>query len=133
MNYLYHGSTTQNIKILEPRHRYTPAGKINDEAIYATPLPVFAAAQSFPWSSDEGVILDATDEKIKMTVPTGLKQRLSAPISIYKISSGGFEQTVEESTGFTWHTKSPVRVLEEIKYPSAAEAIRSLGGEIIYN
>ncbi len=132
MNYLYHGSTTQNIKTLEPRHRYVPTDEITHEAIYATTLPAFAAAQSFPWSSEEGFILDVTGGKIKMIVPVRFKDRLSTPVSIYKISDEGFDQTKEESTGFTWHIKNPITFLEEIQYPTAANAIESLGGEIVY-
>ena len=64
MEYLYHGSTTQNIKRLEPRIRYTPAGKIDYSAIYASPLAAYAAAHSFPWSSNEGVDLDVLNNQI---------------------------------------------------------------------
>jgi hypothetical protein len=132
MNYFYHGSTIQNLKVLEPRHRYVPVDEITYEAIYATIVPAFAAAHSFPWSSGEGFILNTTDRKIKMTVPVKFRDRLSVPVSIYKISVEGFEKTLEESTGLTWHTKNPVVVIEEVKYPSAENAIQTLGGEIFY-
>lgn len=132
MNYLYHGSTVQNIKTLEPRQRFVPAGKISYKAIYATPFPAFAAAQGFPWSSDEGIDVDEKDGKIILLVPKDLKGRLLTPISIYKVSADGFSKTKEENTGLTWHTIKPTSVLEEVKYLSVIDAIDSSGGKIIY-
>lgn len=132
MKYLYHGSTVQGLQTLEPRHRYVPADEITDGAIYATPLPSFAAAHAFPWSSDEGIILETTDGNVRITVPAGMKNHLSVPISIYRISSEGFEPTKEEATGLTWHRNTPTAVLEEVTYQNAEEAIRILGGEIVF-
>ena len=132
MDYLYHGSTTQNIKILEPRKRYTPQGKIDYSAIYATPLQGYAATHSFPWSSDEGVALDVNEDEISFSVPKKLAERLQSPISIYKISSENFKHTQEELTGYTWHTTQPVEVLEEKQYASVAEALKELGVDVKY-
>ena len=132
MDYLYHGSTTQNIKTLEPRKRYTPQGRIGYAAIYATPLPGYAATHSFPWSSDEGVILDIGDVKIFFSIPEKLRERLQLPISIYKVSSENFQHTKEELTGYTWHTINPVEVLEEKKYESVEIALKELGVDFRY-
>lgn len=130
MTHLYHGSTTQNLKTLEPRKRYVPAGKIDYEAIYATPLPAYAAVHSFPWSSEEGIGLEIKDEKVILDIPEKLKNRLNVPISIYKVSAEGFEHTKEEEMGLTWHTIKSVKVLKEEKYESVESAIYELGGEI---
>ena len=127
MEYLYHGSIVQNLKWLEPRKRYTPAGKIEFAAIYATPMPAYTACQSFPWSSEEGIDSNIVSDKITLEIPSELENRLDAPISIYKISSKDFEHTKEESTGLTWHSKKPTPIIEEVKYPSAKEALRILG------
>ncbi len=132
MDYLYHGSTTQNIKTLEPRKRYTPQGRIDYKAIYATPLPGFAATHSFPWSSDEGVGLDVGDVKIFFTIPEKLRERLQVPISIYKVSSENFKDTVEEVTGYTRHTTQPTEVLEEKQYTSVEAALTELGVDFKY-
>lgn len=132
MKFLYHGSTTQNIKILEPRKRYTPQGKINYSAIYATSLVGFAAAHSFPWSTREGVGLDVYEDLIELSIPKNLKERLQVPISIYKLSAKGFEHTKEETSGYTWHTINPVKVLEEIKYLSVEIALKELGVKFEY-
>lgn len=138
-NRLYHGSTTQGLKILKPARRYTPAGKIAFAAVYATPLPAYAAAHSFPWSSNEGIdvkISDGEDEgisknkKVTLIVPAALHERLNMPISIYVVAADGFEHTREESTGHTWHATRQTAVLEEMKYTSVKEALETWGGEV---
>jgi ABC-type dipeptide/oligopeptide/nickel transport system ATPase component len=130
--YLYHGSTTSGIKVLEPSHRYSPAGKIEYNAIYATPMKAYAAAHSFPWSSDEGVNLDVVEGKVIFAVPQNFRERLQVPISIYKVSLENFVHTKEEETGRTWHTTQATPVLEEEKYKSVAIALQKLGVELSY-
>ncbi|MEK7184720.1 MAG: hypothetical protein AAB683_01110 [Patescibacteria group bacterium] len=132
MKYLYHGSITQNLKKLEPRKRYTPAGKIDYSAIYATPLPAYAAAHSFPWSTDEGVGLDVSENGVDLFIPNKFKSRLQVPISIYKISAESFLRTKEEETGYTWHATIPIDVIEEKKYSSVEVALRELGARLEY-
>jgi len=127
MDYLYHGSATQHLKTLEPRKRYTPQGKIDYASIYATPLAGYAATHSFPWSSDEGVILNVDGGRITFSIPSALKERLQVPISIYKISNENFRHTTEETTGLTWNTVEPVEILEEKQYESVESALRELG------
>ena len=131
MEYLYHGSIIQNLKILKPRKRYTPAGKIDFAAIYATKLPAYAACHSFPWSSKEGIDLNIIGNKISLEIPSKFKDRLKTPISIYKISSKDFEHTKEESTGLTWHSKKQTPIIEEVKYASVKEALEILGAKLI--
>ena len=132
MNYLYHGSTTQNLKTLEPRMRYTPAGKIEYAAIYATPLLPYAIAHSFPWSSEDGIGLDVINENVSLSVPVNLKERLQVPISVYKVLAENFEHTKEEETGYTWHSTQPTKVVEEIKYVSVEDALKQLGAKLEY-
>lgn len=132
MKYLYHGSVTQHIHTLEPRKRYTPQGKIEYSAVYATPLPGYAVTHSFPWSSDEGVKLSVTDSGIYMSIPHSIRERLAVPISIYTVSSEGFEHTKEEVTGHTWHSTHPVRVLEEVKFESVSAALTHFGVHVEY-
>lgn len=132
MEYLYHGSTTQNLKNLEPRKRFTPNGEINYSAIYATPSMAFAVAHSFPWSTNEGFDLSIEDGEIFFTVPSAFRERLNVPISIYKLSSADFQQTKEESTGYTWHTTKDALVLEEIKYESVLDALEKLNVKFKY-
>jgi hypothetical protein len=130
MTYLYHGSTTQNLLELRPHKRYSP-GTIDYPALYATPLPAFAAAHSFPWSTNEGVNLNVYNGNVELSLPSNLEERLQLPISIYKVSSDDFEHTKEESTGYTWHSKSAIPIIEETKYSSVKEALEKLGAKLI--
>ncbi|HEY1041401.1 MAG TPA: hypothetical protein VGE63_01610 [Candidatus Paceibacterota bacterium] len=132
MSNLYHGSVVRNLKTLEPRKRYTPSQTIEYAAIYATPLPGFAAAHSFAWSSDEGVELDVENGKVTMLIPETLKERLSIPISIYTLPPDTFELTKEEGTGATWHSTQPVNILQEKKYSSVLEALTENGVELTF-
>jgi hypothetical protein len=84
--YLYHGSATQNLKILEPRKRYTPSDEMG-ASIYATPSAAFAATHSFPWSTDEGVGLDVHGNHVVLTLPERMRPRLQVRVSIYKMSA----------------------------------------------
>ncbi len=127
MDYMYHGSTTQNIKVLEPRKRYTPAGKIEYAAIYATPLQAFAVAHGFPWSSEEGIGLDVASDIVSISIPSKLRGRLQVPLSIYKVSKDSFEHTKEEESGYTWHSAKSVPVVEEIKFSTVEEAMKVVG------
>ncbi|HEY1037122.1 MAG TPA: hypothetical protein VGE62_00905 [Candidatus Paceibacterota bacterium] len=133
MEYLYHGSTIQGLKTLEPRKRHTPSSAMDYEAIYATPLPAYAAAHSFSWSTDEGVDLNVFSGKdVSLVVPANFKERLQVPISIYKLPADGFEHTADETTGHAWHTKKPTAVLEEVVYPSVEAALAELGVTLTY-
>ena len=131
MEYLYHGSTISGLKILEPRKRFTPAGKIEYATVYASPLAIVAAAHSFPWASDEGIDFKISDKsELELLVPKLQAERLDQPISIYTVSAEHFRPTTEDETGLTYHTEESVEVLGESAYPSATEAIKVLGGTI---
>ena len=133
MEYLYHGSTVENLKRLEPRKRFTPGEKVENAYVYATPVAAFAAVHAFPWSSEEGFDIAIEDTKITFIVPIAHKERLNVPISIYTLAAGGFEKMKEEETGLTWCTSLPVAVLDEKKYATVVQAIKSCGGGVRYS
>jgi hypothetical protein len=131
--FLYHGSTTGNIKNFKPRKRHTPGGP-NVEVgprIYATDNPAFAAMHAFPWSSDEGIDIDEREGKLILLIPTHLKERLNQEVFIYKINSDTFILTEEEKTGNTYHTESSVMPESVEKFSSVAEAIQHHGGAVV--
>jgi hypothetical protein len=132
MEFLYHGSTAQGIKTLEPKKRFTPSGAIDYSAIYASRSAAFAVCHSFPWSSDEGIDIEIKDNRVQLIIPTQLRARLEVPISLYKISAAGFERTQEEKTGYTWDTVVPVEVVEEIQYSDVLEALKKNGASVRY-
>ena len=47
------------------------------------------------------------------------------PISIYKISDANFKHTAVELTGYTWHIKQVVEILEEKQYASVMSTSHS--------
>ena len=130
MHYLYHGSVVQGLVALEPRKRFTPGEDVAAALIYATPLPGYAAAHAFPWSSDEGFDVAVENERVTLLVPKGCEDRLLVPISIYKLPADTFKLTEEEVTGQTWHSTSSVPVIEETKYPSVRDALVALGVQL---
>jgi hypothetical protein len=130
MQPLYHGSSVQNIKTLEPRKRFTPAGLIDFSAIYATSLRAFAVCHSFSWSSESRIDIEIKDEKVTLIVPTSLKSLLNIPISIYTVSADQFIKTEEDQLGATWHAIETVEVISESKYDNVMEAMESAGGYI---
>ncbi len=125
--YLYHASTVQNLKTLEPRHRSSPHDDFKVEVIFASPLAAYSACHSFLWETSEGVVLKVENSEINFSIPENFKERLQVPISIYKISDENFMHTNEEVTGQTWHTVQPTDVIEEIKYESVEKALVGLG------
>ena len=127
IEFLYHGSIAQGLRALEPRKRYTPDGKIDFAAVYASPNPVFAIMHSFPWSSDEGFDIAMDDNQITLIVPADKSSRLDVPISLYRIAADGFEITREEVSGQTWHATQPVNVLEETKFNNVKDALVKYG------
>ena len=101
MDFLYHGSATSGIRLLEPRKRFTPAGKIEYAAVYASTHPIIAAVHSFPWTSDEGIDFEIVGEKVTLIIPDLLKDRLQQSVSIYKVSAEKSQHTSEDETGYT--------------------------------
>lgn len=136
---LYHGSTTSNITILEPRRRFTPGNEENaPEAIYATDDPAFAAAHAFPWASIEGINLyydeDETREGISCVhfeVPAALFERLNQPVTIYTLGSKTFTWVKEEVVGRTYRSLDAVAILSSQHFNTVTEAIEIFGGKII--
>ena len=124
MEYLYHGSSVQGLKKLIPFKKHTPQGEVEFAAIYATPLPGFAAAHSFRWSSDEGVYLEVTkDLRVIFKVPKQIIERLEIPISIYQVDPHNFTLCKEELTGQTYISKQEVDVIDEVRFKSVIDAL----------
>lgn len=130
--FFYHGSSTDGIERLEPRLRYTPAEEFNSPSgIYASDLPAFAAAHSFPWSSDEGIDLYVDRDIVIMEIPLSILPRLQKPIHIYVVDGNLFSLVESESTGHTFRRTEAVDCLEKISFPSVQEAIEHFGGRVI--
>jgi hypothetical protein len=128
--FVYHGSVTGNIDVFEPRKRYVPSGANVPPRVYAAINPAFAAAHSFPWSSDEGIDLSIEGEKVVLCIPERFKDRLSQFIYIYKLKGDDFIPTSEESTGETLHTEKHIRPESVERFNSVTEALEYYGGVV---
>jgi hypothetical protein len=129
---LYHGTQIDNIEHLEPRLRYTPGKESSSPpGIYASDLPAFAAAHSFPWSSDEGIDLYVAESTVVMEIPRSLLPRLQAKIYIYTVDSHPFSRVEQESTGHTFRATVPVDCLEKIGFENVVDAIEYYGGQVV--
>lgn len=130
--YFYHGSSVDGIACLEPRLRYTPGEESDSPAsVYASDLPAFAAAHSFPWSSDEGIDLYIHEQTVIMEIPVALSDRLHRTTYIYMVDGNPFSLVECDATGHTFRTTSPVECLEQVSFQSVLEAIEYYGGHVI--
>jgi hypothetical protein len=131
---LYHGSSVPGLKILEPRHRYTPGAESESpEGIYASDDGAFAAGHAFSWHSEEGIDLGYYDETMTMTlqVPVSLRWRLDQSISIYTVDTKDFVVLPDVApSGRTYRSLVKVTCLEEKRFESIWEAFTTYGGQI---
>lgn len=131
--FLYHGTNLPNIKEFEPRKRLIPGGDKGDvpTRVYAGDNPAFAAAFSFPWSTDDGFELSVDDAgKVIFNVPIKFKDRLNQPVYLYKMSSGQFKPTNGEGVGHSYHTENKVKPIEAQTFKSVQAAIENFGGVV---
>lgn len=130
LQFVYHGTITGDIDTFEPRKRYTPGGEDVPPRVYAAPNPVFAAAHSFPWSSEEGIDVRFEGEQVVLVVPEKHKERLKQEVFIYKLLGDNFHKTEEEKTGETYHTDEVTTPEDVLKFSSVSEAVEYFGGRV---
>lgn len=136
-SYLYHGSLTDGIQVLEPRQRYTPGNEESSPAgVYAASDPAYAAAHSFPWSSDEGIDLyfDRDENEMKYVVieiPEKLVYRLDTPVFIYTVPAETFSLLECSCTGDDYRSLEKVECVDKIRFESVRKAILHYNGKII--
>lgn len=131
--FLYHGTNLADIEEFEPRKRLIPGSDKGDipSRVYAGDNPAFAAAFSFPWTTDEGFELFFNEAgKVIFNVPAKFKDRLNQPVYLYKMPSGQFEPTSGEGTGHSYHTEKKVKPVETQTFATVREAIENYGGEV---
>lgn len=131
--FLYHGTDLPNIEEFEPRKRLIPGGDKGDVSarVYAGDNPAFAAAFSFPWSTDDGFELSVDDAgKVIFNVPIKFKDRLNQLVYLYKMSSDQFKPTSGEGTGHSYHTENKVKPIEVQTFKSVQAAIENFGGVV---
>jgi len=119
-----------DIEEFEPRKRYTPGVADVPPRIYASGNPAFAAAHSFPWSSDEGVDLSLENGQVLLRVPERIKSRLDQPVYIYTFDPDSFSHTSEEKMEETYHSEQKVKPHQVVQFRSVTEAVSYFGGVV---
>ena len=137
-NVLFHGSQTDNIQKLEPRRRYTPGQEENSpSSIYATDNPAYAAAHSFPWSSDEGANLyfeyeeRTRRESVVLKVPKKIQARMQFPVYIYTVKSDGFSPVMSDPCGHNYRSVESVSCIAKQVFENVTEAVMFHGGRVV--
>lgn len=138
LNVLFHGSQTDNIGALEPRQRYTPGNEKGSPAgIYVTDNPAYAAAHSFPWSSDEGVDLyfergeENGREYVVLEVPKEIETRMQQPVYIYTVKPDSFSPVVSDPVGHNYRSVESVDCIAKQVFESVTQAVEFHGGRVI--
>jgi hypothetical protein len=134
--FLYHGSITPNLTILEPKKRYTPGtlGKNIPTAVYAGDDPVYCIGHAIPWSSSEGFDLVYNDAGICVfTVPKDKKELLNQKVYLYTLSAKDFRLLPDVSPiGHNFWTHKKVKVLKVEEFENVFVAYKKFNGLIKY-
>lgn len=118
---IYHSSSHQNIKELEPRHIKTPDGK-DISRVFGSPYQIYSILFGDDWNDSTANLStysDSTDGSNPRFVFTFLKDRsykeVSHPWSLYILDSkADWEQYAKSTTEVISYKK--VKVLKEIKF-----------------
>lgn len=136
MKNMYHGSTHTNLQVLKPFKRYTPGDETLADSIppriYATYLPAYAVAHSFPWSSEDGIDIAIEHDRITLIVPKNNKWLLNQEICIYTLPDTDFVKTEEEKTGLTYHSEHEVTPVSVEHFKSVLDAMEQFSGKVKY-
>lgn len=136
LRFLYHGSLTPGLAMLEPRKRFLPGGVEASRwpaLVYASELPAFAAAHAFPWDSAEGFLLSVSgDARVSFSVPELHRNRLQQPMCVYQVPAENFTWTAAEHTGHTYHNDRPILVISCAQFRTVEEAIEHYDGIVQY-
>lgn len=127
---LYHASTEQNLKFLDP-HRTMPLHLSGlKKEIYASPDKAYAAGFCFNWKPSDGIIFNKIFEKGPwvLKVPPKYAQRLNHPCSIYELDTNGFGNLNTSKPEYS--SKIKVKVLNEEKYETALMCLKQNGVEV---
>lgn len=129
---LYHGSTQSGIAVLEPRKRFVPGsmGAEAPEAIYAGKTAAYAAAHSWPWSSDGGVDIRIEDGREVLIVPAAIEDRLQQKVFVYVVPADAFQLMDTEPHGYNFWSQQTVMPLSCLEYASVREALEKNGGSV---
>jgi hypothetical protein len=125
----YHGSPIQNLKTLDLK-KDSVRFKTQSPSVFITDDKGYASCFTFAWSNNEGFELGSINNgPWTIEIPKKFKSRLSKPCSIYIVESGPYKQI--KSMPAEYVSKKSIKVIKEIKYKTALEAMKSNGVKIV--
>ena len=134
MTEIYHGTTQRGLGSIKPFKRFTPGGQGLSGGIppriYATYVPAFAVAHSFPWSSDDGIDILVEGNTITLVVPKNKQVLLEQGVCIYTLPDSSFNFTEEEETGLTYHSAEAVQPSNCQCFSNVKAAMQYFSGKI---
>ncbi len=127
-NILYHGSSFQNLKIIDPEHNISKHDmEAKTKWIYAGDTKLIASAFTFFWYDDMGIHFGGsgtspTNKVWTFKIPKKLIPLMNKPCSIYTVSGKDF---IEAESGLKGEfiTTKKIKVLKEDKYRSSKECM----------
>jgi len=119
---IYHSSSKQGLKELDPNNNTSKHISTKDKFIYGTNDKDYAAAFAAPW--DDKIAKFGRHGKGQWTLELWDKHKdlLKNPASMYTLESKGFKQLKDMPVEFT--SKHKAKVISEKKYKSAMAMIR---------
>lgn len=130
MKVLYHASSQQNLKYIDPNKNITNHNNEKHKKVYASTDKSYSSAFSFSWSDSEGFRYGrySDNSQWELKVPPKYASRLNHPCSIYEVEEKGF---IDENLSTPeYSSKTKVKVISEEKYETAVECMRRNGVKI---
>ena len=128
IQYLYHGSHIQGLKILSPKFNTSRPMNHKGNYVYAAENKKIASGFTFSWTDADGIKYGGMNDILEIQIPKRLIKLIKKPCSLYKVDSSSF---IKANTGFKEYiSKKDVKVLDEEKYRSAEECMKKNGLKI---
>lgn len=124
---LYHGSPNQGLKYIYPKYESYCDAVGNNDAVFLTDNPSFAACFGTRWHDD--VARQGTWDDWK-TVTFGITDKvdLDSPCSLYEVENDGTFVRIKSREYVANHT---VKVKKEMRFNSCREMLNTYGVEVI--
>lgn len=135
---LYHGSTSQNIKVLKPQINHF-RDKHEGALIFATPSFRLASCYLFSWDDSwvhqEVSYKNHNKANYEVTIVISDKERFIKEDkggSIYILPAAGFEFDDKGLGIYEWASKKQVQPLTQINFASSLDAMQKMGVRVYF-
>jgi len=130
---LYHSSSKQGLKYLDPAETQSTHLKHLKNYVYASDEKSYSAAFCFEWHSVEGFKYgkeDKTSPNWVLQIPKRFEERLKQKCSLYYVSSKGFKKVYGATTP-EFVSKEKVEIIKEERYKSARDCLEKNNVEVV--